>query len=217
MSARKTRSAKRRRRLGDVGETLPCGRLLLLRHLAIIRERHARRHPCIAVSAGSSHSRCGSRARPHRAVSSPEGPTERIRGRAVRHPARCALRRASAADCGARRAPSGPRPIIEPAVERLPSFPAALLFSRCDAMRIASSPPCCPAGAPLSAGPFFARFLPNCYLRGCKFTKQPRGAHTVFNGVRYTVSQQARGSPPPLASAYPLKQSDAQGIASSPP
>lgn len=52
--------------------------------------------------------------------------------------------------------------------------------------------------------------LPICYFRRARFTKRARPAHTVFNGVRYTVSQQARGSPPPLASAYPLKQSDAE-------
>ena len=63
----------------------------------------------------------------------------------------------------------------------------------------------------------FARFLRNCYLTGPRFTKRPRAAHTVFNGARYAVSQQTRGSPPPLASAYPLKQSDANSIASSPP
>lgn len=41
----------------------------------------------------------------------------------------------------------------------------------------------------------FARFLRNCYLSRCRFTKQPRGTHRFFNGVRYTFSQASERFP----------------------
>ena len=158
------------------------------RHLAIIRERHARCHPRAPVSAGSSHARHGSalirhghRTAPRGSVRRIHGPAERIGGRTAPHAARRAFRRASRADRGAGRASVRPRPIINAAVERLPSF-QALCFSA-EAMHCASHHPLLVARPELPSPPgpffaricarpmpipffrrFFARFLPNCYL-----------------------------------------------------
>ena len=137
------------------------------RHLVIIRERHARCHPRAPVSAGSSHARHGSalirheRHTAHRgSIRRIRGSAERIGGRTAPQATRRAFRRASRADRGAGRASVRPRPIINAAVERLPSF-QALCFSA-EAMHCASRHPLLVARPELPSppGPFLPAFAP---------------------------------------------------------